>query len=144
MANEPDPLAPNRLRFEPSTSIAKMAREDDRDTVDVLGDAQTRMIGLSGADTEEALGDALAVVLKDSEEASLRQDNVAGVPFGNFDRLNLHTGGMEGGDLIEIASRPSVGKTSIALNIAWDLAEKGEFNVLFFSAEMKKKALAVF
>ncbi len=70
-------------------------------------------------------------------------ESVTGVPTGltNFDNL---TAGLQNGDLIIIAGRPSLGKTSLALTMA-QYAALGEkrCSVLLFSLEMPKKQLAL-
>jgi len=57
-----------------------------------------------------------------------------------FEQLNERTGGFSKGDLIVIASRPSVGKSSFVLNIARHAIQRDE-TVLFFSFEMKAELL---
>lgn len=64
---------------------------------------------------------------------------VIGVPSG-FDDLDHLTGGLQRGDLILLAARPSVGKTSLALQVAWRAAFSGR-HVTVFSLEMTKQAL---
>ncbi|HFU74864.1 MAG TPA: replicative DNA helicase [Arcobacter sp.] len=57
-----------------------------------------------------------------------------------FEQLNEHTGGFSKGDLIVVASRPSIGKSSFVLEIARKAIERDE-TVLFFSFEMKAQKL---
>jgi len=57
-----------------------------------------------------------------------------------FEKLNERTGGFSKGDLIVIASRPSIGKSSFVLNIARHAIQRDE-TVLFFSFEMKAELL---
>ncbi len=65
---------------------------------------------------------------------SQRQDEIFGVPTGFKDVDKLFCG-FRGGDLIVLAARPGVGKTSFALNMAVNSAKMGT-NVAFFSLEM--------
>ena len=65
---------------------------------------------------------------------------VAGISTG-YDQLDRKIGGMSPGDMIVIAGRTSMGKTAIALEIAWRVAIGGR-GVLFASLEMSKEQLA--
>jgi replicative DNA helicase len=67
---------------------------------------------------------------------------VTGVPtdFTDFDRL---TAGLQPSDLIIIAGRPSMGKTALALNIAYNAATKTRKGVAIFSLEMSKMQLGI-
>jgi replicative DNA helicase len=67
---------------------------------------------------------------------------VTGVPTGFVD-LDEMTRGFQGGDLIIIAARPSMGKTSLVLNIAQHVAVQPEMSVGFFSLEMSKESLFI-
>jgi replicative DNA helicase len=67
---------------------------------------------------------------------------VTGVPTGFVD-LDEMTRGLQGGDLVIIAARPSMGKTSLVLNIAQHVAVQGELTVGFFSLEMSKESLFI-
>jgi len=67
---------------------------------------------------------------------------VTGVPTG-FADLDEMTRGLQGGDLIIIAARPSMGKTSLVLNIAQHVAVQPELSVGFFSLEMSKESLFI-
>src|ERR671912_350100 len=65
---------------------------------------------------------------------------VTGTPTGFVD-LDEMTRGLQPGDLIIIAARPSMGKTSLVLNIAQYVATQPEHTVGFFSLEMSKESL---
>ena len=65
---------------------------------------------------------------------------ITGVPSG-FPDLDQLTAGFRQGDLIIIAARPSMGKTALALNIAFNAAYTGGVPVAFFSLEMSKEQL---
>src|SRR4051812_29982820 len=65
---------------------------------------------------------------------------ITGVPTGFVD-LDEMTRGLQGGDLIIVAARPSMGKTSLVLNIAQHVATHPELTVGFFSLEMSKESL---
>jgi replicative DNA helicase len=68
---------------------------------------------------------------------------VTGVPTGFVD-LDEMTRGLQAGDLVIIAARPSMGKTSLVLNIAQHVAvQGGEHTVGFFSLEMSKESLFI-
>ncbi len=66
---------------------------------------------------------------------------ISGVPTG-FSKLDQLTTGLQPGDLIIIAGRPSMGKTALALNIAANAAGDGGKAALIFSLEMSKEQLA--
>jgi replicative DNA helicase len=64
---------------------------------------------------------------------------LTGIPTG-FGKLDTMTGGLQRGDLVVLAARPSVGKSSLALNIAKSVIGAG-YNALFFSLEMSREQL---
>jgi replicative DNA helicase len=68
------------------------------------------------------------------------QGRITGVPSG-FPDLDQLTAGFQKGDLIIIAARPSMGKTALALNIAFNAAYGAQVPVAFFSLEMSKEQL---
>lgn len=65
---------------------------------------------------------------------------ITGVPSGFVDLDNL-TAGFQNSDLIIIAARPSMGKTALAVNIAYNAAYQAQVPVAFFSLEMSKEQL---
>jgi replicative DNA helicase len=67
---------------------------------------------------------------------------VTGVPTGFVD-IDEMTRGLQAGDLVIIAARPSMGKTSLVLNIAQHVAVQAGHTVGFFSLEMSKESLFI-
>ncbi len=71
-----------------------------------------------------------------------RKENITGVPSG-FKDLDALTAGFQNSDLIIIAGRPSMGKTSLALNIATYAATEGDIPTAVFSLEMSKESIGL-
>jgi replicative DNA helicase len=76
------------------------------------------------------------------EQAFEQKRLITGVPTGFVD-LDEMTRGLQGGDLIIVAARPSMGKTSLVLNMAQYVAAQPEYTVGFFSLEMSKESLFI-
>ncbi|MBW1766479.1 MAG: replicative DNA helicase [Deltaproteobacteria bacterium] len=98
---------------------------------------------------EDKIGEGfftLEAVVKDSfkklESVAEQEGYVTGVPTGFKDFDNL-TAGLQPSDLIVIAGRPSMGKTALALNIAYNTAEQTGKGVAVFSLEMSKMQLGM-
>jgi replicative DNA helicase len=83
---------------------------------------------------------------KDIQERANEMANsphdIIGVPTGFYD-LDRMTSGLQGGDLVILAARPSMGKTALAINIAEHVAVREGMPVLVFSMEMSASQLAV-
>jgi replicative DNA helicase len=77
----------------------------------------------------------------DKLELAARAKGMTGIPSGLID-LDKKTGGFQNSDLIIIAARPSMGKTTLALNFANHASKIGK-NVMFFSLEMPKDQLVL-
>ncbi len=69
-----------------------------------------------------------------------RRGSIVGVPTG-FTDLDRLTGGLQRSDLIILAARPAVGKTSLALSLAHNAAVKYSQSIALFSLEMSKEQL---
>ena len=85
--------------------------------------------------------DVLAENLSRLEELMKNKKKVTGIPTG-FKELDAKTAGLQPSDLVLIAARPAMGKTSFALNIASNTALKFNVPVAIFSLEMSKEQLA--
>ncbi len=87
--------------------------------------------------------DTLVVSLLDRvQEMADNPNDVTGVPTGFYD-LDRMTAGLQAGDLIVLAARPSMGKTALAINIAEHVALNEGLPVAVFSMEMGAAQLAV-
>jgi len=81
------------------------------------------------------------VLVRNFEDIDIREGGgVSGVASG-FEGIDKLTGGFQKADLIVLAARPSVGKTSLALNIAQTVAVEGKKRVAIFSLEMSAQEL---
>jgi replicative DNA helicase len=76
------------------------------------------------------------------EKLHARKELVTGVPTG-FADLDEMTSGLQASDLIIIAARPSMGKTSLVLNIAQHVGTRTDMTVGIFSLEMSKEQLFI-
>jgi len=86
---------------------------------------------------------ALLNVAVDRIDTLFHQDNpITGVPTG-FDDFDDKTSGLQNSDLIIVAGRPSMGKTTFAMNIAENAAYKSRVPVAVFSMEMPGEQLAM-
>ncbi len=74
------------------------------------------------------------------EERYNNKDKLTGTPTAFYD-LDTYTNGLQKSDLIILAARPAMGKTSFALNIAQNVALKANIPVAIFSLEMSKEQL---
>ena len=82
----------------------------------------------------------LRLIIDDLWEKAKRPGQLSGIPSG-FIGLDSYTDGFQESELIIIAGRPSVGKTSFGLNITLNVLKKTRLPVLFFSLEMSAQQL---
>lgn len=95
----------------------------------------------TGSDALRSISEVLPATYAQMEEYSRTKGGVSGVPTGYYDLDSCLTG-MHGGELILIGARPSMGKTSFAINIATNAAHKGK-KVAVFSLEMPREQIAL-
>ena len=74
------------------------------------------------------------------DKAARSDGDVTGIPSG-FTEIDKITGGFQRSDLIIIAARPAMGKSSFALNIALNAAKRGSKGIIIFNLEMPKDQL---
>jgi replicative DNA helicase len=113
----------------------------------ILDEAEQKIfqIGEEGSRLKQGFQsmDQLAVILLDRVNQMADSPNdITGVPSGfvDFDKM---TSGMQAGDLIVLAARPSMGKTALAINIAEHVALNEGLPVAVFSMEMGASQLAI-
>ncbi len=85
--------------------------------------------------------DILAEYMNKLDQLHERRGTIVGVPTG-FTDLDRLTGGLQKSDLIVLASRPGIGKTSLSLSLAHNTALKYQNSIAVFSLEMSKDQLA--
>lgn len=86
------------------------------------------------------IDDLLWPAFEEIERLQQSDDGVIGIPTGFYD-IDSMTGGMRDGDLLLLAARPAMGKTSLALNIAVSAAKNEDRSVAVFSVEMAEGRL---
>ena len=112
-----------------------------RSSEDLLDLAESKVFAIAEARTNENEGPQNVdnILEKTLERIELLyktpQDGVTGVNTG-FTDLNKKTAGLQGSDLVIVAARPSMGKTTFAMNLCENAAMEQEKPVLIFSLEM--------
>ena len=133
-----------------ATEIAETALSPaGKDVGQLLDEAESKVfqIAESGARKDQGLLEIKPVLAKVFERIDHlyhrdNQSNVTGVPTGYL-KLDEMTSGLQGGDLVIVAGRPSMGKTALALNIAEHVAVDNGLPVAIFSMEMSSTQLAM-
>ena len=126
-----------------SHKITELSYEQPEDIENLVDEAEQRIFGVS----QQAISQKFTLVKDGLEEAFERIDKLhrgdeitRGVPTG-FNDLDNYLAGFQKSDLIILAARPSLGKTSIALDFVRNAAIKEKIPVAFFSIEMSKEQL---
>ena len=132
-----------------SDEIATAAfNREGRNVGQILDEAESKILKIGEEGSRQQQGpqsmDRLVVALLDrvNELAETDAGDVTGVRTGYFE-MDSMTAGLQKGDLIVLAARPSMGKTAFALNIAEHVSVKEELPVLVFSMEMGASQLAL-
>ena len=133
----------SRKLINAATEIVRRGYESSDSIEDFVDDAE-RIIFEASQDRIKKTFYALKDLTKDTfetiEKLYEKKSHITGVPTG-FKDIDRLTAGLQNSDLIIIAGRPSMGKTSFALNIAEHVAIEGETPVVVFSLEMSKEQL---
>ncbi len=123
--------------------ITKLGYNEEEDIEHVLDEAQKQLFGVTQKHLKQNFTD-IKMVLSDAFERidELHRDKgkMRGIPTG-FTQLDNLLAGLQKSDLVILAARPSVGKTSFALDIARHAAVRGKAKVGVFSLEMSKEQL---
>ena len=126
-----------------ATKIVANAYEAEQESDLILDEAESAIFAVAD-DRLKAGFVAMRDLVKDSfpkiEKLFEQKRLITGVPTGFVD-VDEMTRGLQAGDLVIVAARPSMGKTSLVLNIAQYVASLGDQVVGFFSLEMSKESL---
>ena len=126
-----------------ATNTIKDAYEDTTDVFTLLDEAEKGLFGITQNNlsrTFESMGTLSSRVLKQVEELAGKTDGLTGVPTG-FTDLDRLTSGWQPSDLIILAARPGMGKTSCVLAMALNAARDFNKGVAVFSLEMASAQL---
>ncbi|WP_018873809.1 replicative DNA helicase [Thioalkalivibrio sp. ALJ16] len=130
------------------TEIADSAyRPEGRESKELLDVAEQKVFriaeqGARGAQGFRGMKPLLAAAVNQIEELYESDNPITGVATG-YEDLDRLTSGLNPGDLVIVAGRPSMGKTSFAMNIAEYVAMKNAEPVAIFSMEMPGEQLAM-
>src|SRR5437660_10276831 len=124
-------------------NIAGFGYDDGVEAEEAINQAQSLVFGVADDRDQRELSKLYDLLGPAMERISLQMESgqgVVGVPSG-FHDLDRMTGGFKDSDLIIVAGRPSMGKTSLALNIALFSALEHKKAIAIFSLEMSKEQL---
>ena len=130
---------------EAATEINETVYEGIGSAEDILEAAEKKIFALrkgNGADALERISTVLVKLFDRLNELAQSDSEFPGEPTGLRD-LDKRINGLNKSDLILIAARPGMGKTSMALNILSNVAKKTGKTVAFFSLEMSREQLAM-
>ena len=126
-----------------STETINLAYEDTTDVFDLLDRSEQNLFSITeGSMSRGVMGMStlMNLALKQIEELSKKEDGLTGVPSG-FTALDRLTSGWQPSDLVILAARPGMGKTSLTLAITRNAAVDFGKPVAFFSLEMSSVQL---
>jgi len=133
-----------RKIIEAGADISELGfREDIEDVFETLDQAEKRMMGINnmqGGHAFTSLKDSLPEAWERLEKLHESKGELRGVPTG-FHDLDQYLSGLQKSDLIILAARPSMGKTTLALDIARQAALNHGTPTVIFSLEMSTQQL---
>jgi replicative DNA helicase len=125
------------------SNIAGFGYDDGVEAEEAINQAQSLVFGVADDRDQRELSKLYDLLGPAMERISLQMESgqgIVGIPTG-FHDLDRMTGGFKDSDLIIVAGRPAMGKTSLALNIALHSALEAKKSVAIFSLEMSKEQL---
>lgn len=123
--------------------IAEMAYDESNDVDDVVDRAEQIIFGVSESRIHRDLtpiATIMADVVDQIDFLARNQNTLMGVPTG-FVMLDKMLGGFQKSDLIIVAGRPGMGKSSLGLSIAQNAAKRYDTRVAVFSLEMSNEQM---
>jgi replicative DNA helicase len=118
---------------------------DGRNSRELLEEAERKVFAIADQDLRTGasfvpIQEAIKEAIEKLQELAEHEGDITGIPTG-FKDLDEKTAGLQDSDLIIVAGRPSMGKTTLAMNIAESAAIKHEKPVAIFSMEMSAQQL---
>ena len=128
-----------------SQEISQASYAQEQELPQVLSMAEKKIFDIvmrrDGGEELQHIREVLDRTYEQMEQLARLHGGVSGVPTGFYALDNLLTG-LHGGELVLVGARPSMGKTSFAINIATHAVRKG-FKVAVFSLEMPREQIAM-
>ena len=135
--------AVRRRLIKTSGDIAELGFDEETPTGELLEKAEAELFTVSDSSQKQELY-SLESILDESferiEELHRNKGQLRGIRTGYTDLDNI-TAGLQRSDLLILAARPAMGKTTLVTNIAYNVATIAKQPVLFFSLEMSKEQL---
>ena len=134
-----------RRLIQASGEISQASYAQDQEVGRILSMAEKKIFDIvmrrEGSEDLQHIREVLARTYEQMEELARLKGGVSGVSTGFVGLDNLLTG-LHGGELVLVGARPSMGKTSFAINIASSAVRKGK-KVAIFSLEMPREQIAM-
>ena len=133
----------HRALIDAASKIGELGFAEDREIEQVLDEAQQAVFAISNSSSMRnftAIKEELTEAWERLESLQKHTGAMRGVPTG-FPALDTMLSGLQKSDLVILAARPSIGKTTLALDIARQTAIKHQTPVGFFSLEMSSQQL---
>ncbi|MBX3092052.1 MAG: replicative DNA helicase [Cryobacterium sp.] len=134
-----------RRLVEAGTRIVQMGYASEGEVVDLVNNAQAEIYGVTGGvDSEDFVPLTMAVetAIDEIEAAKGRGGLMTGIPTG-FAELDELTNGLHPGQLIIVAARPALGKSTLALDFARAASIGNDLPSIVFSLEMGRSEIAM-
>jgi len=135
--------AVRRRLIKASSEISELGYNEETTTQELLEKAEAELFSVSDQSLKQDLV-SIESILTESfdrmEELHRNKGALRGVRTGYRD-LDTMTAGLQRSDLIILAARPAMGKTTLVTNLAYNVATQAKQPVLFFSLEMSKEQL---
>lgn len=132
-----------RRLIKASAEIGEMSFDEETSTQELLGKAEAELFSVSDQSLKQDLI-SIENILTESfdriEELHRNKGQLRGIRTGYRDLDNM-TAGLQRSDLIILAARPAMGKTTFVTNLAYNVATIAKLPVLFFNLEMSKEQL---
>ncbi len=132
-----------RRLIKASSEIAELGYQADTSIEDLVGKAEQEIFSVTDQNSRNELirmEDILAESFDRIESLHKNKGALRGITTGYRD-LDKMTAGLQKSDLIILAARPAMGKTTLVTNLAYNIATLENKPVLFFSLEMSKEQL---
>jgi len=134
-----------RRLVEAGTRIVQMGYNGQGEALDLVNNAQAEIYSVTGAEAAEdyvPLEVAVGAAIEEIEAARGRDGQMTGIPTG-FAGLDQLTNGLHAGQMIVVAARPAMGKSTLALDFARAAAIKANMPTIVFSLEMGRSEIAM-